>query len=226
MAEKRKYPLHKSPRGALIWPKLNVPDTKFNADGEYKTDLRIPVTIFVESGLKALLDGMVDAALADARDDKGNALSPASKAKIKAKGPNFPYKTSYDKDGNELEDVVDLTFKVKAEGIDKDTGKAYSQKPKQFDAKGKPMDAALNIGTEAKVSFTAFPWATAALGYGVSLRPKAVQVLKLALRGQADASAYGFEEEDGYSYGNDDFAGEDHDSDDAADDVDDADIPF
>lgn len=226
MAEKRKYPLHKSPRGVLIWPKLNVPDTKFKEDGEYKTDLRISVSIFESSGLKALLDEAVEDALVNATDDKGKPLAPASKAKIKAKGANFPYKIAYDKEGNELSDVIDLAFKIKSEGIDRETGKAYSCKPKQFDGKGKPIDVALNIGTEAKISFTMFPWATAALGYGVSLRPKAVQVLKLLQRGSADASAYGFEEEeDSYDYSSDDFHGDD--SEDQSDyTTDDADIPF
>ncbi len=224
---KSKYPKHLSPRGTLIWPKLNVPDTKFNADGEYKTDLRIPVAVFEQSGLKKMLDAEVERALAEAKHE-GKDLSPAAKAKIKAKGANFPYKVAYDKDGNVIEDMVDLVFKVKADGQDPKTGESYSNKPKQFDAKGNPINVTLLIGTEAKVSFTVFHWATAALGYGVTLRPKAVQVLKLVERGSADASSYGFEEEDGYAYGGSEF-GSDEDGEgqtSGSDDETDEDIPF
>ncbi|QIG74613.1 single-stranded DNA-binding protein [Rhizobium phage RHph_I20] len=210
MAEnKSKYPKHLTPRGILIWPKLNVPDTKYKADGEYKTSLRIPVEVFVKSGLKKMLDEATERALAEAKAD-GKDLSPAAKAKVKAKGPSYPYGEAFDKEGNHLEDMVDLKFAIKADGVDPKTGESYSNKPKQFDAKGNPINVTLNIGTEAKISFTVFPWATAALGYGVALRPKAVQVLKLIERGAADASAYGFEEEDGYAYGGDDFGGDDH----------------
>lgn len=228
MAEsKSKYPKHLTPRGILIWPKLNVPDTKFNADGEYKTDLRIPVEVFVKSGLKKMLDDLVEKALEEAKGEGNKPISPAAKAKIKAKGPNFPYKEAFDKDGNQLEDMVDLVFKVKADGTDPKTGETYSNKPKQFDAKGNPINVTLLIGTEGKVSFTVFPWATAALGYGVTLRPKAVQVLKLVERGGADASAYGFEEEDGYAYGGDDFGGDEHGEDQRHDsDETDEEIPF
>jgi len=225
MAEKRKYEIHKTPRGVLIWPHLNVADTKFNADGEFRTSLRIPVEVFEKSGLKAMLDAAVEAALENATSE-GKPLSPAAKAKAKAKGANFPYKIAFDKDGNQLDDVVDLVFKVKADGIDPKTGETYSNKPKQFDGKGKPISVPLNIGTESKISFTLFPWATAALGYGVSLRPKAVQVLKLTERGGADAGYYGFEEEeDSYSYS--DNLSEDHaeEGDDTAGSDDDH-IPF
>lgn len=222
---KSKYPKHTTPRGVLIWPKLNVPDTKFDADGVYVTDLRIPVSVFEGSGLKALLDAEVEKALDEAKFE-GKPLSPAAKAKIKAKGPSYPYKEAFDKDGNKLEDVVDLVFKVKADGTDPKTGETYSNKPAQFDAKGHPINVNINIGTEAKVSFTVFPWATAALGYGVTLRPKAVQVLKLVERGQAGAEAYGFGEEDGYAYGGDEFgAGDEHEA--PADEAgDDDNIPF
>jgi len=227
MAEKRKYDLHKSPRGALIWPHLNIADTKFNADGEFRTSLRISVAVFESSGLKAMLDRAVDAALENATSE-GKPLSPAAKAKAKAKGANYPYKIAYDKDGNELSDVVDLVFKVKADGVDPKTGETYSNKPKQFDGMGKPINVVLSIGTEAKISFTMFPWATAALGFGVTLRPKAVQVLKLTEKGGADAGYYGFEEEEGsYSYA--DSLSEGHGDDDQTDDnagSDDDHIPF
>lgn len=208
MAEKRKYDLHKSPRGVLIWPKLNVPDTKYKADGEYKTSLRIPVALFVSSGLKDLIDAEVEKAFVEATDDNGKPVSPATRAKIKAKGPSYPYGPAFDKEGNELEDMVDLKFACGAGGVDRKTGETYSNKPKQFDAKGKPISVALNIGTEAKISFTCFPWATAALGHGAALRPKAVQVLKLAERGGSDADYYGFEEEEGYAYSKDLEGGE------------------
>jgi hypothetical protein len=204
MAEKKKYPLHKSPEGELVWPALNVPDSYTNSDGQtktnYKTAVRIAEELFISSGFKEFLDAEVEKALDEAVDMKTKQkLSPAARRKATDKGAVFPYKIPVDKEGNDIPGVIDVNFSISHGGIDKKTGREYSNKPVQFDSsvpKPKVIDVELRNGTVAKISFSIFYWATAALGYGVSLRPKAVQVVKLSERGAADADYFGFEGSD------------------------------
>lgn len=203
MAEKKKFPVKTSLRGALVFPHLNVADSKFTKPGnlpDYRTKLRVGEVEFVNSGWKAFLDEQAEAALDTATDQEGQPLNALNRKKAKDKGLVVPYSRALDKDGNELP-YYDVNFKITEGGIDRKTGERYSNKPKQFDSSlpPKPISVELRNGAEVKISYTIFPWATAALGYGVSLRPKAVQVLKLAPKGEADAAYYGFDgDEEGY----------------------------
>ncbi|MGZ2448527.1 hypothetical protein ACVIRO_001281 [Rhizobium ruizarguesonis] len=204
MAEKKKYPVSTTPKGALVYPHFNTADTK-HADpgecGDFKGKLRLTDEQFAP--LKAKLDALLATCLDDARDKDGSPLAGANRKKAEAKGLQKPYARPMDKEGNELPGVWDVNFKVKAEGFDRKSGEKYSNKPKQFDTANPPkaIDVQLRSGAEVKISYTVFPWATAALGYGVTLRPKAIQVYKLATSAGADADYYGFgSDEDGYEH--------------------------
>lgn len=187
---------HQTPRGTLVNPKLNVPVTKYKAEGEYKAGFRIPVSIFLSSGLKAVLDDATADAFRNATAD-GRALTPLQRAKMKAGGPLYPYGPARDQERNELPDMIDLMFAIRAVGTDPITGDLVSNRPEQFDAQTNPIEIQLIHGIEAIIGFTIFPWATSAIGYGASLRPKAIQVLKLPERSKADAVRYGFKPQDG-----------------------------
>ncbi len=240
MTTKRKYEVKTSLKGTLVFPHFNIPDSKFTKPGnrpDYRGKLRVDKTVFATSGWQKYLDDLAEAALDNATDQQGQPLSPVNKAKAKAKGLVKPYSQAYDKDGNELP-YFDVSFKVSDGGIDTKTGEEYSNKPKQFDTSSPPktVDLTLRSGTEAKVSYTVFPWATAALGYGITLRPKAIQIFKLATSGTADAAFFGFEgDEDGYhadetgaeAFGNQDAGGYQSGSQSSGAGIDDMeDIPF
>ena len=77
------------------------------------------------------------------------------------------------------------------------TQEKFSQRPMLFDAKKNPLPADVSIwgGTIMKVAYQEVPYYTPMLGAGVSLRLKAVQVIKL-VQGKSDQNI--FKEEDGF----------------------------
>ncbi|MGY5795179.1 hypothetical protein ACXHXM_34050 len=241
MAAKRKYEVRTSLRGTLVFPHFNVPDSKFTKPGnrpDYRGKLRVAKDEFESSGWKKFLDDQAAAAIDNATDQDGNPLSAKNRRLALEKNgkPTLAYAIARDKDDNELP-YYDVSFKISDGGLDPKTGEEYSNKPKQFDTSKppKPVDIQLRNGTEVKISYTVFPWATAALGYGVTLRPKAIQIYKLAPQGSADASFYGFDGDDdegGFksdveTFGSDDYSsGSDAGSTSGAGIGEDEDIPF
>lgn len=171
----------------LQYPKLIEPETKFNPEGTYK--------------LTAVVDAAEAAAMADALDD----LLNRHKASLKAQDPNkkdwkladLPYGFE-DFDGKASFLVKP---KMKAKGIDRD-GRAWTSAPALFDAKGRPVrdrEALRGMwsGTLAKVNFEACPFYQAAIGAGITLRLKAVQIIDL-VEGGGSAESFGFDEQEGW----------------------------
>jgi hypothetical protein len=79
-------------------------------------------------------------------------------------------------------------------GKNKETGEEYSRKPTLFDAAGKEEDVNIGGGSKLKVAVVPYCWYTASLGAGITLQPKAVQVLDLVTWGDGgSAQAYGFD---------------------------------
>lgn len=117
---------------------------------------------------------------------------PKNKGK-KIKPADAPYKT------DEEAGTITFNFKQKAKGKTKQ-GEEFTQQPALFDAQGHPLKAGVKIGggSEIKVSFEVVPFYTALVGAGVSLRMKAVQILKLQEYQSGNASSYGFEAEAGF----------------------------
>lgn len=181
---KVKTPRYTSPTGIAQYPYLNKPDTKFNAEGDYKVSLEIDAA---DAGdICTFLDQQLEAAVARAKKE-----NPGKKIKEGTAGY----------DVNEDTGKVVLKFKLKAKGSNKKTGETWDQKPVLFDAKGKPITKAPNVGggTKCKVSYEVIPYYTAIAGAGVSLRMRAVQILDLKeFSGGASANSYGFGEEEGY----------------------------
>ena len=173
-----------SPTGTAIYPWLTKCDTKFNPLGEYKVSLSVP------SEEATLLMGKIDGVIEEAKT-----LITQGK---KQKEADAPYFMETNDDGAETGNVV-FKFKMKAKIVTKD-GRNIEMSPKLFDASGSLMSDCPDVwgGSLIKVSADLIPFYVAAVGSGVSLRMKAVQVIDLKTGGGADAGAYGFGKEEGY----------------------------
>ena len=162
-----------------IYPHLVKPDVRFNELGEYKVTLKISksdATEMVRSVNQSILDSLAKAE----KDNKGKKVKEAPK----------PY--------TEEGDYVFFKLKMKASGINRKTQEKFSQRPTLLDAKKYPLPADVAIwgGSIMKVAYQEIPYYTPMLGAGVSLRLKAVQVLKL-VQGKSDTNI--FKEEDGFT---------------------------
>lgn len=215
MTDKKKPPLEKvlTLTGIAKFPYLNAPDTKFNADGEYRVRLILSDDANQQPGstkgqsIKAMLEEAATkifeetkAALTEAfNTEKGDKKAKAKKALDSLKLADLPIKPVYDEEGNETGDI-ELSFKMKAQRKDKKTEKTVKMAPKLFDAKGHAFPSATAIwgGTKMKVAAQIVPFYTAAVGAGASLRLSAVQIIELNTSGGGNAGSFGFGEEDGY----------------------------
>jgi len=163
-----------TPVGIARYASLNKPDTKFDEVGVYKVNLEMsaedaePFLSQVESLLAEFV-----------------AQKKAELKKDKLKMHAAPWE---DNDGQ-----VQLKLKVKAMGKGK-YGEMYSRAPKLFNAAGEPITDNIGGGSKIKVAVVPYCWYTASLGAGVTLQPKAVQVLELVTWGDGgSAVSYGFD---------------------------------
>lgn len=176
-----------SPLGTAIYPRLNTPDTKFDADGVYSVDLEMDPT---SKDVAAFIDNLkkvADAAYKETCDSKGGK---------KLKRADLPIKET--EDGN-----IRIKFKLKAKAGNAE--KSWAQKPVLFDSQGTAMQTPPNVGSgsKIKVAFEIVPFFTAMVGAGVSLRMKAVQICELREYTPGDNfDAYGFKATDGFVISN------------------------
>jgi len=172
-----------TPRGVLVYPYLIKPDVKFDARGVYTTKVRLsgPEGESLAKQIDVLMKESHDSAVKE-QAEKGK------KGKVKMADP--PY--SFDEESGNYE----FTFKMVATGKKKD-GTEFTQRPALFGADAKPITQELKIGggTEAKVSFEVMQFFTKLVGAGVSLRLKAVQILKL-VEWDIGGAYYGFDNEE------------------------------
>lgn len=169
-----------SPAGIAVYPKLEKPDTKFDANGVYSVDLDLDKASAEELIVK--LTKVADADYANECKAKG---------KKSLKRADMPWKET--EDGK-----IRFKFKLKAKGGSGE--KQWDQKPALFDAKGNPV-ANINVGSGStvKVAFDAAPYFTAMVGHGISLRLRAVQVIELREYIAGDNfDAFGFKATDGF----------------------------
>lgn len=174
-----------TPKGLAQYPSIKTPDTKFNPEGDYKVNL-----VMEDDEKTNALVSKLEAILEDFYENDDDVLYAISK------GRKVVTQDIYEKDE---EGRIVMKFKQKAV-ITKKDGSKIPVKIRQFDSKGKPID--VNIGRDSviKVSFTANPYyMPSTRTCGLSLRLLAVQVISLNEFGDASASSYGFEEEEGYN---------------------------
>ena len=205
MAKRTSAPQFTSFRGVFKFPKLNSPDTKFKADGEYSVKLIGNESDPAVQALVGKLTPLHEAAIA-----RGKALT--KKGKTLSVNPLFTQ--VYDETTEEPTGEVEFKFTMAASGTFKNgpkAGQAWSRSPSIYDAKGNALTKPPAIwgGTVGKVSFeVGVDRESGEPGYfipgtstaGLSLRLLAVQVIDLVSGGQRTASAYGFGEEDGYEH--------------------------
>ena len=207
MAKRTSAPQFTSFKGTFKYPKLNEPDTKFKAEGEYSVKL---IGNESDPAVQALMGKLVP--LHEAAVARGKALIKRGKNLT----VNPLYNVVYDETTEEPTGEVEFTFKMPAKVTFKTgpkAGKTEEREPGLFDAKGNKMVKAPSIwgGTVGKVSFeVGVDRESGEPGYfipgtgtaGLSLRLLAVQVIDLVSGGQRTAAAYGFGEEDGFEHSN------------------------
>lgn len=173
-----------TPKGIAQYPWLNEPDTKFNTDGDYKTNLILEDTPEVRTMLTKL-EQIREDFIAEWQSDPRN------------KGKKFMEADLFD----ENEDGT-ITLKMKAKArITTREGQTVETKIPLFDAKNKLIFDKIGSGSTIRVNFQPIPYYMASTKMmGISYRIKAVQVIDLKMwDGDGDASKYGFVEEDGYT---------------------------
>lgn len=196
--KKPRYTNITTPVGIAVYPKLSTPDTKYKPLGEYSTKL-------ILSGEEAqpIIDKYEAELLAFFEAEKAELMKGDGKAKAKAKAlklaPDRPYKPEYsDDDGEETGNYI-FNFKMPAR-VQREGKPDLILKPDVFDAKGNMLKSCPEMwsGSKLRVSAEFRPFNTA-IGVGLSLRLKAVQIIELKQGGSRDAAGYGFGvEEDGY----------------------------
>ncbi|NCT81937.1 MAG: hypothetical protein GXC94_02225 [Comamonadaceae bacterium] len=203
-----------TPEGVAVFPKLNAPDTKFKAEGEYQCKLRLPAEEseafieLIEAQLKAywpIAKAELEQRVADAKTGKQKAES--KKALDEMKEAEKPYKPAYDDDGNETGEY-EFNIKTPASWL-KDKGKATEKrmpiKPSIFDARGNALKNPPEIwgGSRLVVAGEFRPF-NMPIGVGISLRLNAVQIIELSGGGGArDAAGFGFGKHEGGYEGSD-----------------------
>ena len=178
-----------TPKATFKYPKLIEPETKFTPEGHYKVTAVIPAD--EADYMSAQLDTLFEA-------HKASLKAQAPSQKFKAIDPSYGYE---DIDGKPC---FTISVKMKAKGVDRD-GRSWSAAPAIFDASGAPVKdrealRGMWSGTTGRVSFEACPFYQPALGAGITLRLKAVQILNLVESG-GSADSFGFQEEAGWATG-------------------------
>tara|TARA_X000001382_G_C3110755_1_gene159811 strand:+ start:123 stop:770 length:648 start_codon:yes stop_codon:yes gene_type:complete len=184
---KNNYERVVSPVGIAQYAWLSQPDTRFDAVGHFKTNLIVNAE--EAQGLVQAIDKAIEQSVTLAKENtKGKKIKQAP----------LPYIEEIDDEGNVTDNLI-FKFKTKAEITTKD-GTVVKNKVPLFDTQGTPiLDTDVWSGSELKVSAELVPYYTAMAGAGVSLRLRAVQVIKLVQGGSGNASGFGFDEiQDGY----------------------------
>lgn len=183
MQGKKKFVRMTSPLGIAVYPKLNKPDTKFDANGVYSVDLDL------DPNAKEVKEFLAEIRKIQEAEYKATCESKGGK---KLKKADLPIKTTDD-------GLTRIKFKLKAKGGTEE--RSWDQKPTLFDAKGNPMVNAPSIGSgsKIKVAFEVVPYFTAMVGAGLSFRMRAVQICDLVEYTPGDNfSAFGFKATDGF----------------------------
>ena len=191
-------------RGVFIYPHLLKADDKFG-EPQYKTGLLVDRAYadklekqIEEQDIPAFIEK--ETGFINRKREAGDFTAVQAKKKLAVleKFANLPFEEQLDETTGEPTGKVKINFKIKAEGISRKTGRPYSNKPKMFDAQGKPCSIEPYTGAQGKVTFIISLYASDTLGVCVTLKPRAVQIIELAGgRGERGAATYGFGAEDG-----------------------------
>lgn len=183
-------------KGVAKYPRLNEPDTKFNAQGVFSVKLILTqedATPLMET-IDTLMTKTFDEKVADM---KANNKSPALIKKVKQ--ADTPYQEVFDEDGNATGEY-EVTFKMNHKFTKKD-GTVETRRPKLFDANGaeiKGVAPSIWGGSVLTVAYQLVPFDSPVAGIGVSMRLQAVQINKLVSGSGGTAESYGFGKDGDY----------------------------
>lgn len=178
-----------TPKGIAIFPWLSKPDTKFNADGEYKVNLRLPEEAAAD--LRTKLETILD--------DYWNEFIETIKPPLRKQWKRAEIMEEVlDDEGDSTGDVL-MKFKLKA--VVRPKGKEpFVQRPIGYDAGSPPKELSKDVsvfgGSIIKVNFQAIPYDLASSKtVGMSFRLLKFQVIELVSgAGGAAPSEFGSEE--------------------------------
>ena len=202
MAEqKKRNPRFVTPKGELLYPYLTEPDTKYNANGDFKAEMKLPEDAeLIDS--KGKNHGKIAEFLNQSIDDAVEKFGEEHNGK-KKKGKTIEVTEADDPPFYLDEGHLFVKFKLKAY-VEPQNGDPFTQAPALFDAKGKKANLSHNpwTGTIAKINFECVPYYNAKDAQaGVSLRLKAAQIIEPVFGGSATGDAFGFGEEEGFEAG-------------------------
>lgn len=186
-------------RGIAVFPQLNTPSTRFDANGVFECRLRYAADDAFINTLREKAQKVIDAKF----DEVVKQLNDEGKAGVAAKVTKLPAPVTVEEDQATGDETGFVTIKAKktASGISKKTGKKWTSKPDIFDARGNLLKnpPAIGGGSEMKMNVELFGYYNAKdKQVGCSVRLNGVQVIKLVQYGARDAGGYGFgAEEDG-----------------------------
>lgn len=190
---KQKKVLVATPRGVAVFPTLHTPDTKFDANGVYKIDLKL--TGADAEAFKAKVDGWHKESIAAAKKENTEKAKEKGKKPTPVKENNPPY--SENEDGS-----IDFKFKMPAKITLKSgnrAGETITLRPQLVDAAMKPIskDVKIGGGSVCRVSFEVRNY-NSPQGAGVKLSLVGVQVIELKTWGAGfSGAAMGFEAVEG-----------------------------
>lgn len=200
MAERKRNPRYVTPKGTLIYPHVVKPDTKFDSNGVYQTEIKLPKDAELYDAKTGKSQGKIVDFLTQSIDDAVEKFGEEHNGK-KRKGKTVKVTESENPPFyvDEDEDVVVVKTKLNAY-VEPANGEAFSQAPALFDAKGKPTKPKrVWNGTVAKLAIEVVPYFNQKdTEAGVTLRLKAVQIIELSTGGDMDGGAFGFGQEEGY----------------------------
>jgi len=168
-----------TPVGKLVYPYLIEPDTEFDANGVYHTDLELSIPDGEE-----IVNAIVEAQAKLSEDTQ--ARDP--KKRIPKAGP-MPYSI------NQEDMTIKFRFKLKATGKRKD-GVEFSQKPVLKAPDGSDLNLRPSNGSLAKVAYEIVPFYNPALGCGVQLRLRGVKVTQLVEYSKGGDNMFGSDNEE------------------------------
>lgn len=162
------------PVGEAVFPWLSEPDTKFDPDGVFKTDLRVAAA--AAAATVRQLEEIRDAHFAalSAKDQKTHGLAPVVSAEL-------------DDTGAETGNVL-FRAKLNAKGHDPKTGETWDQSPRLWDSEGNRVEPDIAVwgGSRLVLRVEVRPYAMPSTKMvGVSLRLRDVQIVELVTGGKA-----------------------------------------
>lgn len=183
-------------KGTLSYPYLNAPDTKFNADGEFKTAIICSLSVGKHGQLAEFFENMLSKYIDEQKKETGK--------KIRQHPDGLPFELD--------EDEGTIAFRAKNKVYEnKKEGHKWSQPIAFFDKDNTPLGVvkidedelvasdtvpSIGGGTKAVVSVEARPWVVSGKA-GISLRIHAVKLIEVVEgNGVQDAGSYGFDEDD------------------------------